>query len=86
MRLRKRPPTAWKKITLATGDVCYLYGVTQMTVWNWRQRGMPYREVHVGKFSKGSIQFNLYEIANWLEQRFGRWPDDENHLRDYIKK
>jgi hypothetical protein len=87
MRLRKRPPTIWKKITtLTTADVCYLYGVTTMTVWNWRKKGMPYRKLSAGKFSKRHpIRFNLYKIANWLVQDLDRWPD-ENHLREYLKK
>lgn len=80
------PATVRKKqVFLTTADICYLYQVVPMTVWEWRKKkGMPFLTLSSGKFgSKAPVRFNLDLVLTWCEQRLGRRPD-EDRLAEYL--
>jgi hypothetical protein len=54
---------------LTTEDVCDLFAVKPMTVWNWRQIGDdPFPTVHIAGNKRPNIRFEYDAIVEWSDR------------------
>ena len=51
------------KIEYTTKQLTEIYGVAHMTVWRWRQQGMPF--IKRGK----RVTFVLEDVKKWLDEQ-----------------
>lgn len=53
---------------VTTKEVAAYYKVTEQTVYNWRQEGLPYKKL--GR----AVRFDLDEIEQWFDNRHSKLP------------
>ena len=55
---------------LSGRELCDRLGVTWRTIYNWRERGMPYIRLQGGV--KPPIRYDLKAVRSWLNENINR--------------